>query len=84
MKADVEISLVHDGAQWIGRHRSFVARGETLSDLDDDLRRALRDGGRFPHGSTVTVFMGFDYDTIPTWIRQYASHYFNRYVTLDL
>ncbi|MFQ5937410.1 MAG: DUF5395 family protein, partial [Acidiferrobacterales bacterium] len=62
----------------------LVARGQTLPDLDEDLRRVLCDWGKFPKGSTVTVFMGFDYDTIPTWIRQYASHYFNRYVTIHL
>ncbi len=84
MKADVEISLIHDGEHWIGCHDSVVARGQTLADLDVDLERVLRESGKFPQGSTVTVFMGFDYDTIPTWIRQFASHYFNRYVTIHL
>ncbi len=28
--------------------------------------------------------MGYDFSVIPTWIRQYAYHYFNRIVTIDL
>lgn len=84
MKADVELDLVHDGERWIGRNGALTASGATFWELDDDLRRALRDAGEYPEGSRVTVFMGFDYDTIPTWLRQYAAHYFNRYVAIDL
>ncbi len=28
--------------------------------------------------------MGYDFSVIPTWIRQYPYHYFNRIVTIDL
>lgn len=84
MKADVELSLVHDGGHWIGRNATLVAKGETLDDLDEDVKRALCKSGEFSQGSQVTVFMGFDFDTIPTWLRQYHNHYFNRYVTMVL
>ena len=83
MKADMEMVLVHDGAHWIARNGTFEARGNSLPELDDRLAAKLRETGDFD-GSRITVFMCFDYATIPTWIRQYASHYFNRYVSFDL
>lgn len=84
MKADVDVTLIHDGTHWVARNDTVTAKGRTLEELDQSLARALRDSGEFPEAASVTVFMGFDYDVIPTWIRQYASHYFNRYVSLRL
>ena len=84
MEADLEVRLVHDGINWIANHPSFEARGETLLELDQELTRCLVHRQLFPENSQVTVFMVFDYNCIPTWIRQYASHYFNRYIRLDL
>ncbi len=84
MKADVELVLVHDGGLWVCSNGSIVARGDTIKELDDDIQRALREGGNYAQGSQVRVFMGFDFDTIPTWLRQYHTHYFNRTVTIDL
>lgn len=84
MKADFITSLVHDGGQWVASNEVLTARGRTFSDLYDDMRRALREKQHVKKGTTVTVFMGFDFDTIPTWLRQYGSHYFNRYVTIDV
>ncbi len=84
MRADLEVTLIHDGEAWVARNGDLEARGRTLPELDADLKRAMQACGEFEEGSKVTVFMGFDYDTIPTWIRQYASHYFNRYVFVNL
>ena len=84
MEADLEVRLVHDGINWIAYHQSFEASGETLLQLDQEMTRCLLDRQLFPKNSQVTVFMVFDYNCIPTWIRQYASHYFNRYIRLDL
>jgi len=84
MKADMEFSLVHDGRQWVVHNDTLVARGDKFETLDADLKRALLETGKFPPGARVMVFMGFDFDTIPTWLRQYHTHYFNRFVTLDL
>ena len=84
MKADVDVRLVHDGKFWIARNDTIEARGCTLHELDENLAHALRRGGDFPNATRITVFMGFDYDTIPTWLRQYHTHYFNRYIDLDL
>ncbi len=84
MKADIELVLVHDGDLWVCSNDSIVARSDTIKELDDDIQRALREGGKYTQGSQVRVFMGFDFDTLPTWLRQYHSHYFNRTVTIDL
>lgn len=84
MKADVELTLMHDGEYWVGCNDTLRVQGVTLPDLDKDLKRSLRTAGKFPQGATVTVFMGFDFDTFPTWLRQYHTHYFNRLVSVDL
>ncbi len=84
MKAPLEFNLSHDGDRWIGRYGDLVACGETMQLLDADICRVLQDSGQFPHGTRVQIFLGFDFDTIPTWMRQYHSHYFNRLVTIDL
>ena len=84
MKADLDIRLEHDGEQWLGHGLQLPARGETLMDLDAHVGQLLRASGDFPPGSRVTVFMGYDFDTFPTWLRQYHNHYFNRYVEFDV
>ena len=84
MQADLEVRLIHDGIKWIAYHQSFEACGDTLLELDQDLTRCLLDTQLFPDNTQVTVFMVFDYNCIPIWIRQYAYHYFNRYIRLDL
>ncbi len=81
MKADVELVITHEGKRWVVRNDAITASGETLSELDANVAEVLREQGNF---GKVTVFMGFKFSTIPTWIRQYASHYFNRYVLMDL
>jgi len=58
-------------------------KGSTLLDLDREIQRVLQDSGEYPKGSQVRVFMGFDFDTIPTLLRQYHTHYFNRTVAVD-
>jgi hypothetical protein len=55
-----------------------------MSELDEDLKRGLRESGDYAPGTALHVFMGFDYDTIPTWLRQYHTHYFNRTVLVSL
>jgi hypothetical protein len=84
MKADLELILVHDGRHWVVHNDNLVAKGEEFEALDADLKRVLLESSTFLPGERVTVFMGFDFDTIPTWLRQYHTHYFNRFVTVDL
>jgi hypothetical protein len=82
MQADVELKLVHDGSDWIVTNESYQISGNTFEALDTKLINALRDSGEFSEGSKVTVFMGYDFDTFPTWLRQYHNHYFNRLLSV--
>ncbi|MFO7580255.1 DUF5395 domain-containing protein [Nitrosomonas halophila] len=84
MKFDLEVRLAHDGDKWIAYHPDFEACGQSLAELDQDLTRCLLDRQLFPENSHVTIFMAFDHNCIPTWIRQYAYHYFNRHIRLNL
>ncbi|WP_292978879.1 DUF5395 domain-containing protein [Nitrosomonas sp.] len=84
MKADLEVRLIHDGNKWVAYHQNFEASGQTLAELDENLTKCLQDGQLFPEHSCVTVFMVFDHNCIPVWIRQYAYHYFNRHILLNL
>lgn len=84
MQADLEVRLVHDGINWIATHPDFKASGATLAELDHNLIQCLQTQQRYPDRRSVMVFMVFDHSCIPVWIRQYAYHYFNRYIRLDL
>lgn len=84
MRADVELKLIHDGHEWIVSNDDFKAAGTTFEALDTSLINALRDSGNFEKGSVVKVFMGYDFDTFPVWLRQYHSHYFNRLVDVEV
>lgn len=84
MRADVELKLVHDGHEWIVTNDSVQASGKTFEALDTNLIVALRDTGDYEKGSKVSVFMGYDFDTFPTWLRQYHTHYFNRLLDIQV
>ena len=81
-RADLDTVLTHDGREWVVRADGIEARGADWGELDESLRRALAGSGRYPSGSRVRVFMGFDFDTLPRWLRQYHYHYFNRWVEI--
>ena len=84
MRADVVLKLIHDGKEWIVSNDSYKIRGESFEVLDTNLIDALRNSGEFQQGEKLTVFMGYDFDTFPTWLRQYHNHYFNRLVDIEL
>jgi hypothetical protein len=84
MKADVELSIIFQGNQWIAGNGSITAAGGTLVELDQNIKRALAESGQFTKGSTVTIYMKFDFSSIPDWIRQYSPHYFNRMIKVEI
>ena len=86
MKVSLALALSHDGEVWVakGAGLSEAARGDTLEALDADLCTRLRENESVPAGTRVSVSMGFDFDVLPTWLRQYHSHYFNRRVVLTV
>lgn len=83
MKSDMDMVVVHDGEKWIAKNEAITVSGKSFPELDANLAAALRQEGH-RQGSRLTVFMGFDMTTIPSWIHQYAPHYFNRYVHVEV
>lgn len=84
MKVDLEVSIKHDGQKWVAGNEMITACGQTLDELDENIKQIITKENLFKKGSRITVFMGFDFDTIPTWIRQYAYHYFNRLLLVEI
>ena len=76
----IDLTIHHDGQQWIARNAQLTVSGRTIEELDTAVEQGLRQKGALPDGRTARVFMAFDNATIPQWIRQYAQHYFNRII----
>ena len=80
MQETINLVITHNGEEWIAENEGNVFIGKTLNELDDHIKQKLLKTGY----KKVIVNMFFDSQTIPAWIRQYASHYFNRTIYLDL
>lgn len=79
MQETINLVITHNGDEWIAENEGIIFIGKTLNDLDDHIKQqSLKTGHK-----KIIVNMFFDSQTIPTWIRQYASHYFNRTIFLD-
>ena len=78
----LDFRIVHDGNFWIAENESFTARGRTLEELDRELLSAIQQSPRIEDGEQLQIRMTFDGSSLPEWIRQYSSHYFNRVVTV--
>ena len=83
MHADLELTLTHDGYNWIASHKLFECAAETIEEIDQQIISIIRNTTEFKDQKSVEVFMGFDYDTIPIWLRQYHTHYFNRILKIN-
>lgn len=80
----LELTVSHDGQDWIACNQDMVIRGKDFAEIDSTLIRKVTQSKQYPSGTELRVHMGFDYDSIPRWIRQYAAHYFNRHLTITL
>ena len=79
MKADLELTLTHDGDIWKAYNEFFMVEGESFESLDKQLTTSIKSSGNFPKGSRIKVFMGFD-----SYPQGYNARYFNRCVDLEL
>ncbi|NVM22443.1 MAG: DUF5395 family protein [Desulfobacterales bacterium] len=79
----IEFIVSHDGKNWIARNEVLCAEAPTLEELDNELKKLLREKGCLEKGKKLDIFMAFDNSTIPVWMRQYAQHYFNRIVRVE-
>ncbi len=81
-KKTVEMILDHDGKNWIVSNSSITLAAPSLDVLDRRLEQALKEELR--EGQSLNVFMSFNNEVIPMWIRPYMNHYFNRILELPL
>ncbi len=81
--AVIELIVSHDGKSWIARNDFLYAEAPTLENLDNELRKLVKEKGYLETGKKLDLFMAFDNSTIPVWMRQYAQHYFNRIVRVE-
>ena len=79
----IELTISHDGKNWIAKNDLLCAQAPTLEKLDNELRKVVKEKGYLEPGKRLDLFMAFDNSTIPRWIRQYSQHYFNRIVQVE-
>jgi leucyl-tRNA synthetase len=79
----IELIVNHDGKTWMARNDWLSAKAPTLEELDNELKRLVKQKGYLEPGNKIDLFMAFDNSTIPQWMRQYGQHYFNRIVRLE-
>lgn len=83
-KEKINLSLTHDGKNWIATNDIYSLEAKELDELDIKLEKSLAESGLYQVGTKIKVEMNFDNRTIPEWFRQYSNHYFNRIVNIIL
>ncbi len=81
-KEVIEMILHHDGRNWTVSNSSISLSAPSLNELDRKLDSIL--GKDLKHGQSLDVFMSFDNEVIPMWMRPYMNHYFNRILEIPL
>jgi len=79
---ELNLVLTHNGREWIAKNDEIVVKGETLKELDENMRNVLK--SKFREGEKVKVKMEYDYMTFPFWVIQYHPYYFHRIVHVEL
>ncbi len=69
--AQLDLILTHDGHRWAVLCDEEHLSSESLEKLDNQIRVKLR---KF---APANVAVRFDLSSLPTWLRQYQSHYCN-------
>jgi hypothetical protein len=74
----IELTLTHDGRNWVARNDELSAKAPTLKALDQKLKRLVKEKGYLRKEKRIDVFMAFDNAALPRWMHQHSAHYFNR------
>ena len=74
--------LDHDGSNWLASNGQVHLSAPTLDALDRKVEAALKP--ELAREQSLRVFMTFNNEVIPMWIRPYMNHYFNRILELPL
>ncbi len=83
MHTVLELTLSHDGCDWITDDMDCQLRGKNLGHLEVSIANIIKIDPRFVDNETVDVTLLFDMDNFPRWLSQYQSHYFNYTFTVD-
>ena len=83
MHTALELTLSHDGDDWITDAMDRHLRGKDLHHLEDNITNVIKIDPRFIDNETIDVTLQFDMDHFPRWLHQYQSHYFNYTFTVD-
>ncbi len=76
IKANLSIS--HNGYHWIAKGDGVQVTAKELRQLDKEINQKFKQTHFKSEFDYADIFMSFDNQTIPEWIRQYSNHYFNR------
>ncbi len=74
----LEFILRHDGKSWIASHAGVEFFGSSLEEVDKNISLYLSSTDK--NEDSISVCMRFDMTSLPRWLHQYSSHYFNRTV----
>ena len=81
-KKTVEMVLNHDGKNWTVSNDAITLSAPSMNELDRKVEDAF--DKELQGGEKLDVFMRFNNEVIPMWIRPYMNHYFNRILELPL
>jgi len=80
---DLELTLCHDGCNWIVDGFNHQLYGQDLHILENKIIQTIDIDPRFNDSESVNVTLQFDMDQFPKWLHQYQSHYFNYSFTVN-
>jgi hypothetical protein len=61
----IELVVTHDGKDWIAKQDALSVKASTLEELDNEVKRLLKEKGYLGKGEKLDIFMVFDNSTIP-------------------
>jgi len=79
----IDLIVSHNEKNWTAKGDDLFAEAPTLSGLDNQLKKLVREKGWVKKKKKLTLFMAFDNSTFPQWMRQYSQHYFNRIIQVE-
>ncbi len=77
MHRDLELSLSHDGQNWITDYLSLAISAMDLPAMEEQIADVINTDPLFINNDSIHVSLFFDMDIFPKWLHQYQSHYFN-------
>lgn len=80
---EIELILSHNGKYWIAKNSTIKFSSAELSNLENNIKKTLYVFFKNNKINQLKVFLRYDFDNFPKWLRQYHSHYFNRILTIS-